>query len=245
MSNNLNQFVRRQSILPPTNGDLIDPRLFFEQKYISKLRAKTEGQQDFLDTLDQSIITLAHGPAGTGKTYIAVGKALEWLYDGQVKKIILCRPAIECGRGLGYLPGDLDSKIEPYMFPILDKLQKFIDEKEIKKLLVEKTIEIVALAYMRGRSEDNCCMILDEAQNATKEELLMFLTRLGENSRAILCGDTEQTDLRNDVAHAFHRYIYEIDKEPYIDTMNQAELTEDDIVRSKIVQQVVKKFGKL
>lgn len=242
----LNQLVRRQSIEPPTNGEcIIDPAAFFDKKYISKLKHKTDGQRELLNTLDQSIITFCHGPSGTGKTYLAVGKSLEWLYNNQVKKIILCRPAVECGSRMGYLPGDESAKIEPYMRPLLDKLIKFIDEKEIKRLITDKLIEIEPLAYMRGRSEDDACLILDEAQNCKKAELLMFLTRLGENSRAIICGDTDQTDLRDDEAHAFHRYIYELGREPYVDGINEAELTEADIVRSKIVQQVVKKFGKL
>lgn len=238
-----NQIIRRASIDPPTNGIATD---FFEQNYVSKLRAKTDGQQEFLDTMDRSLITLCHGPAGTGKTYLAVGKALEWLHDNNknIHKIIACRPIIECGPRIGYLPGDSDEKIKPYMRPIVDKLHKFLDTKTVERYITIGKIEIESITYMRGMSYDNSLLILDEAQNAEYNEILMFLTRLGENSRAIICGDTDQTDLREMVAHAYDEFIHRANKPPYIDGLETCELTEEDIVRSKIVQQIVKKFGK-
>lgn len=242
-----NQLLRRLAIEPPSsNGhsDTMTPQEFFAQNYISKLKAKTDGQQDFIEALDKSIVTLCHGPSGTGKTYIAVGKSIEWLYNKRVDKIIICRPAVECGAKLGFLPGDVQEKIEPYMRPVVEKFYKFIDKKDFEKFIKEDKIELLALSHMRGMSLDRTCIILDEAQNALYNEILMFLTRLGEASFAIICGDTDQTDLPTAVAHAYHEFIHESKRPPYIDGFDVVELTEADVVRSKIVQAIVKKYTK-
>jgi phosphate starvation-inducible protein PhoH len=181
----------------------------------------------------------------THNTYLAIGKALEWLHQGLVSRIILSKPVLECGEKLGFMPGKMDEKIEQSFRPLTDKLHKFLDEKIINRYIAEKKIEQIPLAYMRGLDLDNACLILDEAQNTTKGQLLMFMTRLGENSRAIICGDTDQTDLKEEDDGAFHKYIYEATKSPYIDGLEVAELTEDDIVRNTIVQKIVKKFSKI
>src|SRR6266516_5039345 len=157
--------------------------------------AKTVGQKKYLDAIRQHDITFGVGPAGTGKTYLAVAMALAALRDGKVSRIILTRPAVEAGEALGFLPGDLYEKILPYLRPLHDALHDMLPAEEIQKHTERATIEIAPLAYMRGRTLTNAFIILDEAQNSTTEQMLMFLTRLGINSKAVVTGDPTQIDL--------------------------------------------------
>jgi phosphate starvation-inducible protein PhoH and related proteins len=156
---------------------------------------KTEGQASYLEAIDQNDITVGIGPAGTGKTYLAVAMAVDALFKKRVKRIILARPAVEAGENLGFLPGDLQEKIDPYLRPLYDALEDMIPPDRLRRALESRSIEIAPLAYMRGRTLQDAFVILDEAQNATRAQMKMFLTRLGLNSRAVITGDKTQIDL--------------------------------------------------
>jgi len=157
---------------------------------------KTEGQKAYINIVQKNDVVFSIGPAGTGKTFLAVAFAVAALENHEVDRIILCRPAVEAGESLGFLPGDLKEKVDPYLAPLYDSLLTFFAENKLRQLLERKTIEVVPLAYMRGRTLDSAYMILDEAQNATVMQMKMFLTRLGIGSRAIITGDVTQIDLQ-------------------------------------------------
>lgn len=159
------------------------------------VRAKTQGQKRYLEAIDQATITFGIGPAGTGKTYLAVAKAVNALYAKQISRIILTRPAVEAGERLGFLPGSLSEKIDPYLRPLFDALQEMLEPEALQKLMESQVIEVAPLAYMRGRTLNDSFIILDEAQNTTGEQMKMFLTRLGFNSKMVITGDTTQVDL--------------------------------------------------
>jgi phosphate starvation-inducible protein PhoH and related proteins len=159
------------------------------------VRAKTQGQKRYLDAIDKNTITFGIGPAGTGKTYLAVAKAVNALYAKQISRIILTRPAVEAGERLGFLPGTLSEKIDPYLRPLFDALQEMLEPEILTKLMDSSVIEVAPLAYMRGRTLNDSFIILDEAQNTTGEQMKMFLTRLGFNSKMVITGDTTQVDL--------------------------------------------------
>ncbi|MBQ6013864.1 MAG: PhoH family protein [Firmicutes bacterium] len=160
------------------------------------IKAKTLGQKDYVEAIKKNDITFGVGPAGTGKTYIAVAMACNALKNKDVEKIILARPAVEAGEKLGFLPGDLQEKVDPYLRPLYDALYDILGREATLRLKEKETIEVVPLAYMRGRTLDNSFIILDEAQNATKEQMKMFLTRMGFGSKIIVTGDITQIDLR-------------------------------------------------
>lgn len=159
------------------------------------VRAKTQGQKSYLGAIDENTITFGIGPAGTGKTYLAVAKAVNALYAKQVSRIILTRPAVEAGERLGFLPGTLSEKIDPYLRPLFDALQEMLEPDILAKLMESSVIEVAPLAYMRGRTLNDSFIILDEAQNTTGEQMKMFLTRLGFGSKMVITGDTTQVDL--------------------------------------------------
>ncbi|MDA8901906.1 PhoH family protein [Aquiluna sp.] len=159
------------------------------------IRAKTSGQKTYLDSIDENTITFGIGPAGTGKTYLAVAKAVEALYNKEVSRIILTRPAVEAGEKLGFLPGTLSEKIDPYLRPLFDSLQEMLEPEVTAKMMDAGVIEVAPLAYMRGRTLNDSFIILDEAQNTTGEQMKMFLTRLGFNSKMVITGDVTQIDL--------------------------------------------------
>ena len=161
------------------------------------IKVKNINQFKYLETIDDSTITFGVGPAGTGKTFLAVASAVKMYSENKIKKIVLTRPAVEAGERLGYLPGDLSQKIDPYLVPLFDSLEYFFGNETLKYLIEKRNIEIVPLAYMRGRTLNDACIILDEAQNATISQIKMFLTRLGENSKMIITGDETQIDLNN------------------------------------------------
>ena len=156
---------------------------------------KTPGQREYLSTIPKHDIVIGIGPAGTGKTYLAVAKAVEALARKRVKRIILARPAVEAGESLGFLPGDLQAKVDPYLRPLYDALEDMMPPERVQRALESRTIEIAPLAYMRGRTLSDAFIILDEAQNATGAQMKMFLTRLGVNSRIVVTGDKTQIDL--------------------------------------------------
>ena len=159
------------------------------------VRAKTQGQKNYLEAIEEATITFGIGPAGTGKTYLAVAKAVNALYAKQISRIILTRPAVEAGERLGFLPGTLSEKIDPYLRPLFDALQEMLEPEALAKLMESGVIEVAPLAYMRGRTLNDSFIILDEAQNTTGEQMKMFLTRLGFNSKMVITGDTTQVDL--------------------------------------------------
>jgi len=156
---------------------------------------KSDGQKRYLDAITQNDIVIGIGPAGTGKTYLAVAKAIDELYKKRVKRIILARPAVEAGENLGFLPGDLQDKVDPYLRPLYDALEDMMPVERVRRAIEDRTIEIAPLAYMRGRTLADAFVILDEAQNATTAQMKMFLTRLGLNSRVVITGDKTQIDL--------------------------------------------------
>ncbi|MHA7873261.1 MAG: PhoH family protein, partial [Hyphococcus sp.] len=165
------------------------------QKYRKNIRAQNDSQQQFLDAIDKASLAIAVGAAGTGKTYLAVAKAVEALDAGNVRRIILSRPAVEAGESLGFLPGDMEEKLSPYLRPLYDALCDRLSSKRLKALMAEGVIEIAPIAYMRGRTLNNAFIVIDEAQNCTYGQLKMLLTRLGWNSSMVVTGDPEQTDL--------------------------------------------------
>jgi len=166
-----------------------------DQKYRKNIRAQNDSQQAMLDAIDANPLVFAMGAAGTGKTYLAVAKAVEALDAGDVRRIILSRPAVEAGESLGFLPGDLEDKLSPYLRPLYDALCDRLSSKRLKALMAEGVIEIAPIAYMRGRTLNNAYIVIDEAQNCTYGQLKMLLTRLGWNSSMVVTGDPEQSDL--------------------------------------------------
>lgn len=205
------------------------------------VRARTANQKRLVSSAEKNDIVFAIGPAGTGKTYTAVAMAVRALKNKAVKKIILTRPAVEAGESLGFLPGDLKEKIDPYLRPLYDALDDMIPADKLGYYMSTRTIEIAPLAYMRGRTLDNCFIILDEAQNATDLQIKMFLTRIGANAKAIITGDLTQVDLprnqKSGLAKA-SRILKNIDGIGYI------ELDEEDVVRHKLVKAILKAYDK-
>lgn len=202
--------------------------------------ARSKGQHSYIDTVNNNDIVLSIGPAGTGKTYIAVAFAIAALENSEVDKIILCRPAVEAGESLGFLPGDLKEKVDPYLTPLYDALGDIMPKQKLKIVLSDGTIEIVPLAYMRGRTLNNAFMILDEAQNATPMQMKMFLTRLGVNSKAIITGDITQIDLPMKTDSGLIQVVKILKG---IDGIGFVNLTESDVVRHKLVKDIIKAYG--
>jgi phosphate starvation-inducible protein PhoH and related proteins len=200
------------------------------------IRPKTLNQKRYVDAIDKHTIVFGIGPAGTGKTYLAVAKAVQALQAKQVNRIILTRPAVEAGERLGFLPGTLYDKIDPYLRPLLDALQDMLDPDSIPRLTQAGTIEIAPLAFMRGRSLNNAFVILDEAQNTTPEQMKMFLTRLGFDSRMVITGDVTQVDLPGDQKSGL-RVVRDILGE--IEDVHFANLTSTDVVRHRLVSEIV------
>jgi len=166
-----------------------------DRKYVKNVRAMSPAQQKLLDALDERSVTIALGPAGTGKTYLAIAKGVEALEQGRISRMVLSRPAVEAGESLGFLPGDLEQKLAPYLRPLYDALTERLGTKRLKALVAEGIIEIAPVAYMRGRTLNDCFVVIDEAQNCTYTQLKMLLTRLGWRSTMVLTGDPDQTDL--------------------------------------------------
>ena len=203
--------------------------------------ARSKGQHSYIDTVNNNDIVLSIGPAGTGKTYIAVAFAIAALENSEVDKIILCRPAVEAGESLGFLPGDLKEKVDPYLTPLYDALGDIMPKQKLKIVLSDGTIEIVPLAYMRGRTLNNAFMILDEAQNATPMQMKMFLTRLGVNSKAIITGDITQIDLPMKTDSGLIQVVKIL---KCIDGIGFVNLTESDVVRHKLVKDIILAYDK-
>jgi phosphate starvation-inducible PhoH-like protein len=202
----------------------------------SGVTAKTVGQKKYLDAIRGHDVTFGVGPAGTGKTYLAVAMALAALRDGKVSRIILTRPAVEAGEALGFLPGDLYEKITPYLRPLQDALQDMLPVEEIQKHTERGTIEIAPLAYMRGRTLNNAFIILDEAQNSTTEQMLMFLTRLGHGSKAVITGDETQIDLPPHKSSGLLEAHHALKN---VEGIAVIEFGKRDVVRHPLVQRII------
>jgi len=205
------------------------------------IKSKTVGQKKYVEAIKDSIVTIAVGPAGTGKTYLAVALAATAYKSKQIDKIILTRPAVEAGEKLGFLPGDLQEKVNPYLRPLYDGLQEMFGLETYQKLIEKNVIEVAPLAYMRGRTLSNAFIILDEAQNTTREQMKMFLTRLGENSKMIVTGDLTQTDLPDGKKSGLREAVTILKN---IDGISVRHLTERDVVRHPLVQAIVKAYEK-
>lgn len=203
------------------------------------IKARTPGQSKYVEAIRKHDITLSIGPAGSGKTYLAVALAVEALKQHQIRKIVLVRPAVEAGESLGFLPGDLQAKINPYLRPLLDALHEMIDYDQIKEFMAEDVIEVIPLAYMRGRTLNEAFIILDEAQNTTIAQMKMFLTRMGEGSKIVIAGDTTQIDLPS---HARSGLIDAMSRLNRIKGIAQIRLTKSDIVRHRLVQAIVQAY---
>ncbi|WP_432418387.1 PhoH family protein [Aurantimicrobium minutum] len=203
------------------------------------LRPKTLGQQEYVRAIDDHIITFGIGPAGTGKTYLAMAKAVQALQRKEVERIILTRPAVEAGERLGFLPGSLTDKIDPYLRPLFDALNEMLDPEVVPKLMAVGTIEVAPLAYMRGRTLNNSFIILDEAQNTTPEQMKMFLTRLGFDSKMVITGDITQVDLPS-TASGLRLVTGILDD---IDDIHFARLTSADVVRHSLVGRIVDAYS--
>ena len=200
---------------------------------------KTKGQLAFVKVMQEKPIVFAIGPAGTGKTYLAVIQAVTALKKGDVKRIVLTRPAVEAGENLGFLPGDLKEKVDPYLTPLYDALRVCLGNEKTEVLIEKGTIEIAPLAYMRGRTLDDCYVILDEAQNTTTSQMKMFLTRLGFNSKMIITGDITQIDLEHKIKSGLEEASAILKG---IDDIAILHLSSDDVVRHPLVQKIIERY---
>jgi len=224
--------------VPSPSGVLTEGLIVGRGKLV---RAKTHGQHEYIRALRDNTVTFGLGPAGTGKTYLAMAAAVESLVSGAVRRIVLTRPAVEAGERLGFLPGDLAAKVDPYLRPLYDALWDMLGPDETSRLLERGTIEIAPLAYMRGRTLNDSFVILDEAQNTTPEQMKMFLTRLGFNSKMVVTGDTTQTDLPSQQQSGLQVVRGILSK---IDGVAFLELTSRDVVRHRIVASIVEAYEK-
>lgn len=204
------------------------------------IRPKTLGQKLYVDAIDENTIVFGVGPAGTGKTYLAMAKAVQALQRKEISRIILTRPAVEAGERLGFLPGTLSDKIDPYLRPLFDALHEMLDPESVPKLMASGTIEVAPLAYMRGRTLNDSFIILDEAQNTTPEQMKMFLTRLGFNSRMVVTGDITQIDLPTGTS-GLRTALEVLDG---VDGMAMSYLTSDDVVRHSLVARIIDAYTK-
>jgi phosphate starvation-inducible protein PhoH and related proteins len=201
-----------------------------------RIKPRTPGQAQYIEAIRQHDMTFCIGPAGCGKTYLAVATAVEAYRAKQIRKIVLVRPAVEAGESLGYLPGDLREKLNPYLRPLLDAINEMVDFDQVKFLMEQDVIEVIPLAYMRGRTLNQAFVILDEAQNATVAQMKMFLTRMGEGSKVVVSGDISQVDLPSGVTSGLRDAVQRLQG---IDEIAMVRLNESDIVRHPLVQRIV------
>ena len=205
------------------------------------IKCRTLGQRKYVKGMEKSTVTIAIGPAGTGKTYLAVASAVAALKRKEITKIVMCRPAVEAGEKLGFLPGDLQTKVDPYLRPLYDALDELLGPETVARYMENRTIEIAPLAYMRGRTLKNCRLIADECQNMSLSQHLMILTRLGEGSQMVLTGDVTQIDLPDPEDSGLERCARILDG---MEDISVVRLSGSDVVRHKLVGEIVKAFEK-
>jgi len=223
-----------------TNKESLDQKNNYINVYQDKIiKLKNLSQFKYIENINKSVVTFGIGPAGTGKTFLAVASAVKLYDEEKVKKIVLTRPAVEAGERLGYLPGDLSQKIDPYLVPLFDSLEYFFGNESLQYLIEKRVIEIVPLAYMRGRTLSNACIILDEAQNATVSQIKMFLTRIGDESKIIITGDESQVDLQNKEFSGLKKVRKSLSN---IEEISISLFENKDIVRNKIVSKILEVF---
>ena len=222
------------------NKESLDQKNNYINVYQDKIiKLKNLSQFKYIENINKSVVTFGIGPAGTGKTFLAVASAVKLYDEEKVKKIVLTRPAVEAGERLGYLPGDLSQKIDPYLVPLFDSLEYFFGNENLQYLIEKRVIEIVPLAYMRGRTLSNACIILDEAQNATVSQIKMFLTRIGDESKIIITGDESQVDLQNKEFSGLKKVRKSLSN---IEEISISLFENKDIVRNKIVSKILEVF---
>ena len=221
------------------NGEIRVPEIVIHYGNKGAIVPKTKGQEAYVKIVRKNDVVFSIGPAGTGKTFLAVALAVAALENHEVDRIILCRPAVEAGESLGFLPGDLKEKVDPYLAPLYDSLRRMLPENKLTKLFEQKTIEVIPLAYMRGRTLDSAYMILDEAQNATVMQMKMFLTRLGIGSRAIVTGDITQIDLQRRTDSGLVQ-VSNILKN--VEGIGFATLDCNDVVRHSLVMKIIQAY---
>ena len=227
-----------QSPTPPQYDQLADDK-HAANTYKATIRARTAGQAQYLESIDNNDIVFAIGPAGTGKTYLAVAMAVAALKQKQISRILLARPAVEAGEKLGFLPGSFEDKVDPYLRPLYDALQDLMEPERLRRMQDMKIIEVVPLAYMRGRTLNESFIILDEAQNTTPQQMKMFLTRLGSHSKAVVTGDVTQTDLSEDQPSGL---VVAPKILTGISGLAFVRLNERDVVRNPLVQKIIKAY---
>lgn len=216
-------------------------RVFYATPSGRPIKAKTLGQRVYIDALERSELVICSGPAGTGKTFLAVAMAVKALKAREVSRIILTRPAIEAGERLGFLPGDIEEKVDPYMRPLYDALSVLLGTESFEKYYDKGLIEVSPLAFMRGRNLDDCFVVLDEAQNTTCEQMKMFLTRIGLNCRAVACGDFTQIDLPRGVDSGLKDSINVLRG---VEGISIVSMNDSDIIRNSLVQRIVRAYEK-
>ena len=200
------------------------------------LRAKTRNQSTYIKCMEHSDITICDGPAGSGKTAVAVGLACQYLESGRVNKIVITRPSVEARKGLGYLPGNFQEKVHPYLIPILEEMNLYLSREKVEKYQDNGIIEICPLEYMRGRNFHNSFMILDEAQNATFEQIKMFITRIGRESKAVINGDIDQSDLPSKMRGGLEKCMDSLEN---IKGVGISELDREDIIRNRLISKIL------
>ena len=216
-------------------------RVFYATPSGRPIKAKTLGQRVYMDALERSELVICSGPAGTGKTFLGVAMAVKALKSREVSRIILTRPAIEAGERLGFLPGDIEEKVDPYMRPLYDALSVLLGTESFEKYYDKGLIEVSPLAFMRGRNLDDCFVVLDEAQNTTCEQMKMFLTRIGLNCRAVACGDFTQIDLPRGVESGLKDSISVLRG---VEGISIVSMNDSDIIRNSLVQRIVRAYEK-
>lgn len=219
--------------------DFLKKNVVFIPSFIKKVFPKSYNQAVYIDAIGRSEMVFGIGPAGTGKTYLAVAQALKSVLSHEKKKLVITRPVVEADESLGFLPGDLEQKIQPYLRPIYDSIQSLVPQELLKRLIENEVIEIAPLAYMRGRTFSNSFIILDEAQNTTQKQMLMFLTRIGEGSKAVITGDITQTDLPKRVSSGL---VHAIPILKNIEEIKFVFLEKRDIVRNPLVKKIIRAY---